>query len=195
MSIATIAVVILIIVIVICYYHRTCLSVCLSICPSVLSVFSNITGKRMNRLSWNFQDSSDIVQETNWNILGMLDIFSLFFLRESLYWKYDIAAITTKRFHWSCIHSLFIFMEQECAYLSSYGSIEFTLHWRHNDYDGVSNRRPRGCLLNRLFRRRSKKTSKLRVTGLCAGNSPGPVNSPHKWPVTRKMFPFDDVIM
>ena len=28
------------------------------------------------------------------------------------------------------------------------------------------------CLLNRLFRRRSKKTSKLRVTGLCAGNLP-----------------------
>ena len=22
-----------------------------------------------------------------------------------------------------------------------------------------------------------------------------PVNSPHKWPVTREMFPFDDVIM
>ena len=42
---------------------------------------------------------------------------------------------------------------------------------------------------------RSKKTSKLRVIGLCAGTSPGPVNSPHKWPVTRKMLPFDDVIM
>ena len=27
------------------------------------------------------------------------------------------------------------------------------------------------------------------------GNSPGPVNSPHKRPVTRKMLPFDDVIM
>ena len=40
-----------------------------------------------------------------------------------------------------------------------------------------------------------RKTSKLRVTGLCVANSPGPVNSPHKWPVTRKMFPFDDVIM
>ena len=26
-------------------------------------------------------------------------------------------------------------------------------------------------------------------------SSGGPVNSPHKWPVTRKMFPFDDVIM
>ena len=23
----------------------------------------------------------------------------------------------------------------------------------------------------------------------------GPVNSPHKWPVTRKIVPFDDVIM
>ena len=53
---------------------------------------------------------------------------------------------------------------------------------------------PHGCF-NRLFRCRSKKTSKLRVTGLCAGNSPGPVNSPHKVPVTQKMFPFDDVIM
>ena len=70
-----------------------------------------------------------------------------------------------------------------------------TLRWRHNDHTGVSNHQPHGCLLNRLFRRRSKKTSKLRVTGLCAGNSPGPVNSPHKGPVTRKMFPFDDVIM
>ena len=69
------------------------------------------------------------------------------------------------------------------------------LHWRHNDHDGVSNHQPYVCLLNLLFGRRSKKTSKLRVTDLCAGNSPGPVNSPHKGPVTRKMFPFDDVIM
>ena len=47
------------------------------------------------------------------------------------------------------------------------------LRWRHNDHAGVSNHQPHGCLLNRLFRRRSNKTSKLRVTGLCAGNSPG----------------------
>ena len=47
----------------------------------------------------------------------------------------------------------------------------FSLHWRHNDRDGVSNHQSHDCLLNRLFRRRSKKTSKLRVTGLCAGNS------------------------
>ena len=72
---------------------------------------------------------------------------------------------------------------------------EFTLRWRQNGRDSVSNHQPRHCLLSLLFGRRSKKTSKLRVTGLCVGNSPGPVNSPHKGPVTRKMFPFDDVIM
>ena len=69
------------------------------------------------------------------------------------------------------------------------------LRWRHNGCDSVSNHQPYDCLLSRLFRPRWKKTSKLRVTGLCVGNSPGPVNSPHKGPVTRKMFPFDDVIM
>ena len=47
------------------------------------------------------------------------------------------------------------------------------LRWRHNDHAGVSNHQPHGCLLNRLFRRKSKKTSKLRVTSLCVGNSPG----------------------
>ena len=41
------------------------------------------------------------------------------------------------------------------------------LQWRHNGRDGVSDHQPHYCLLNHLFRRRSKKTSKLRVTGLC----------------------------
>ena len=69
------------------------------------------------------------------------------------------------------------------------------LLWRHDGRDGVSNHQPHHCLLNRLFWRRSKKTSKLRVTGLCAGNSPMTGESLHKWSVTRKMFPFDNVIM
>ena len=47
-----------------------------------------------------------------------------------------------------------------------------SLHWRHNGHDSVSNHQPYCCLLNCLFRRRSKIISKLRVTGLCAGNSP-----------------------
>ena len=67
------------------------------------------------------------------------------------------------------------------------------LQWRHYERDGVSNHRRLDYLLNRLFRHRSKKISKLRVTGLCAGNSP--VTSPHKGSVTRKMLPSDNVIM
>ena len=45
-----------------------------------------------------------------------------------------------------------------------------SLQWRHNGHDCVSNHQPHHCLLNRLFGRRSKKTSKLRVTGFCAEN-------------------------
>ena len=45
------------------------------------------------------------------------------------------------------------------------------LHWCHNGHDGVSNHQTHHFLFNHLFGRRSKKTSKLRVTGLCAGNS------------------------
>ena len=69
------------------------------------------------------------------------------------------------------------------------------LQWRHNERHGVSNYRPLDGLLNSLFRHRSKNTSKIRVTGLCEGNSPVTGEFPHKGPVTRKMFPFDDVIM
>ena len=53
----------------------------------------------------------------------------------------------------------------------------------------VSNHRRLDCLRNRSSTWRSKETSKLCVTGLCE------VNSPHNRPVTRKMFPFDDVII
>ena len=49
----------------------------------------------------------------------------------------------------------------------------YALRWRQNGRDSGSNHQPYDCLLNRLFRHRSKKTPKLRVTGLCAGNSPG----------------------
>ena len=48
-----------------------------------------------------------------------------------------------------------------------------SIQWRHNGGDSVSNHQPHDCFLNRLSRRRSKKISKLRVIGLCAGKSPG----------------------
>ena len=74
-------------------------------------------------------------------------------------------------------------------------NIDFTLEWRHNDRDGVSNHQPHNCLLNGLFGPRSNKTSKLRLTGLCEGNSPGTGEFPSQRPVTWKMFPFEAVIM
>ena len=69
------------------------------------------------------------------------------------------------------------------------------LWWRHNERDGVSNRRRLDGLLNRLFRCESKKTSNLRLTGLCEGTLPVTSKFPSRRPVTRKMFPFDVVIM
>ena len=72
----------------------------------------------------------------------------------------------------------------------------WSLQWRYNGHDGVSNHQPHHCLLNRLFRLRSMKTPKLRVTRpFVRGIHQWPVNTPHKGPVTRKMFPFDDVIL
>ena len=51
-------------------------------------------------------------------------------------------------------------------------AIPIPLPLRHNERHGVSNHRRLDCLLNRLFRRRSKITTKLRVIGLCEGNQP-----------------------
>ena len=61
--------------------------------------------------------------------------------------------------------------------------------------DGVSNCQPHDCLLNRLFGHRSRKHQSSASLAFVRGIHRRPVNSPYKWPVTRKMFPFDDVIM
>ena len=66
------------------------------------------------------------------------------------------------------------------------------LQWRHNERNSVSNHQPHDCLLNRLLHR-SKKTSKLRVTGLCAGNSPGTSEFPAQRASNTENV--DDVIM
>ena len=61
---------------------------------------------------------------------------------------------------------------------------QYSLQWRQNGCDNVSNHQPHDYLLER----RSKRTSKLRATGRCVGIHRWPVNSPHKGPVTRKIF-------
>ena len=64
------------------------------------------------------------------------------------------------------------FLKYEFSYcLFELGLFAITLRWRHNEHDGVSNHQPYDCLLNCYSGVFKKKTSKLRVTGLCAWNS------------------------
>ena len=64
---------------------------------------------------------------------------------------------------WLAIMIRWLIYESDFAHL---------LQWRHNERNGVSNHQRLDCLLNILFKRRTKKTSKLCVTGLCSRNSP-----------------------
>ena len=73
--------------------------------------------------------------------------------------------------------------------------IVITLQWRHNERDGASKRQCLDCFFKRLFRRRSNKHQSSVPLAFVMGIHRWPVNSPHKGPVTRKMFPFGDVIM
>ena len=63
-----------------------------------------------------------------------------------------------------------------------------SLQWCHNECNGLSNYRHLDCLLNRLFRCRSEKTSKLRITGLCEGNPPVTGRFPSQRVSTKKNF-------
>ena len=63
-----------------------------------------------------------------------------------------------------------VFFRSDPYSLSLNGKPTYSLQWHHNGHNSVSNHQPYDCLLNRLFRRRSKKISKLRVTGLWVGN-------------------------
>ena len=71
-----------------------------------------------------------------------------------------------------------------------------TLRWRHDKRDGVSNHQPHDCLLNRLFRRRSKKNSKLLVISLYDGEFMGDRWIPRKRASDAEdVSIFDDVII
>ena len=72
----------------------------------------------------------------------------------------------------TCKH-LYKFLWRKCYLLLMMINISYRpLLWRHNGCDGVSNHQPRDCLLNHSFMCRSTIKQKLRVTGLCAGDSP-----------------------
>ena len=69
--------------------------------------------------------------------------------------------------HWDYYYNVYLLdYVLICAELHS-----FALHWCRNERRCVSNHQPHDYVLNCLFRRRSKITSKVRATGLCAGDS------------------------
>ena len=68
------------------------------------------------------------------------------------------------------------------------------LHCRHNERNGVSIHQPHDCLLNR-FMHRSKETTRLCVTGLCAGNSTVTSEFLAQRASSSENFSFDDVTM
>ena len=113
-------------------------------------------------------------------------------------WKKQQNKTTTITTEFQSLYK-YIFVSSVCdqnhSYCGTWPMEWISLQWRHYGRDGVWNHQPHDCLLNRLLRRGSKKTSKARVTDLCAGNSPVTGEFPTQMPVTRKMFLFDDVII
>ena len=76
--------------------------------------------------------------------------------------------------YWDCHPGDLRISQVTCHSSEDWAPTDETLQWRQNGHNVVSNHQPRDCFLNRLFRRRSKKTSKLRVTYLSTngvGNS------------------------
>ena len=68
----------------------------------------------------------------------------------------------------------------------------FSLQWRDNECDGVSNHRRRWFAQPFVHAQIKQNSASLAYVRWIRRL---PVNSPHKKPVTRKMFPFNDVIM
>ena len=91
-----------------------------------------------------------------------------------------------------CIKSLHIADNQPAW--ASCNLQESALLWRRNGHDGVSNHQLHDCLSVHSDADQRKHQSSASLAFVRVTHR-GPVNFPHKWPVTRKTFPFDDVIM
>ena len=93
--------------------------------------------------------------------LGKVEMQTVFWCKSTWYWQnhkvhYHISSAVIERGYCICQIPLW---ESNNA-----------LQWRHNEYDDVSNYQHLKCLLNHLYRHKSKKTSKRHISGLCEGN-------------------------
>ena len=85
---------------------------------------------------------------------------------------------------------------KESTRLNKQSSFLWCVTVTSNDRHGVSHYRSIECLQNSLFTLTTKKYQRIALLSLCEGpTSGGSVDSPQKGTVTRKMFPFGDVIM
>ena len=91
-------------------------------------------------------------------------------LSVKIFWSWNRLFRRTSR----SVHGLAIATHGIMCYVISHlqNGRHFAITVTSYERNGVSNHRRLYCLLNRLFRRISKKTSKLRATGRCEGNPP-----------------------
>ena len=93
-----------------------------------------------------FQPYEDMVWQSN-EILFNLDAFLCFLFFCCLFWTFE---------YWCKEHCIFYVKSVWLVNTRSRSSVVptvYTLWWRHNEHDVVSNHQPHYCLLNCLFRR------------------------------------------
>ena len=95
----------------------------------------------------------------------------------SLYWHV---------INWRGLHTSINMQSHLCGTVAA-------LRWRHNGRDGVSNHLMivYSTVYSGVDRSKHQGSASLAFVW---GIHWGPVNFPHKWPVTRKLFPFDEII-
>ena len=71
-----------------------------------------------------------------------------------------------------------------------FGILQNSLRWRHDERTSLTI--VYSTVYSDANQRKHQSSASL---AFVRGIHRGPLNSPHKWPVTRKMFPFNDVIM
>ena len=106
--------------------------------------------------------------------------------RSQLGWGTDWCIRATIQFPWDNL------LQATLKYMTKIGQ---QLRWRHNGCGGVSNTSftiVDSTVYSDAGQRKHQSSASL---AFVLGIHRGPVNSPHKGPVTRKIFPFDDVIM
>ena len=109
-----------------------------------------------------------LMKRIRWNDISTTLLFSMA----------DIAGFTSRNMNtwcallWKVVGVAEIFTHIFQSQFTYRNNNRVTLQWRHNERGCVSNHQHHDCLLlSILFRRRSMKSSKICITGLCEGNS------------------------